>query len=129
MAASRLRVAGGRRATGQELAGRHQPDFCKISGHSLERRVSNVSFGLPVRKLLNEAFLLLLMSQGLDTAIVDPCDSQLMMNIIAAEVLLGKDEHCRSYLRAYREGKLAASEVNPNSSDAHSALADVAGPR
>jgi cobalamin-dependent methionine synthase I len=68
--------------------------------------VSNVSFGLPVRKLLNECFLLLLMARGLDTAIVDPCDQQLMLNIVAAEALLGHDEHCRNYLHAYREGKL-----------------------
>jgi cobalamin-dependent methionine synthase I len=69
--------------------------------------VSNVSFGLPLRKLLNESFLLLLMARGLDAAIVDPCDQQLMMNIIAAEALLGRDEHCKNYLRAYREGKFA----------------------
>jgi cobalamin-dependent methionine synthase I len=68
--------------------------------------VSNVSFGLPVRKLLNESFLLLLMARGLDTAIIDPCDEQLMRNVTAAEALLGNDEHCKGYLRAYREGKL-----------------------
>jgi len=69
--------------------------------------VSNVSFGLPLRKLLNESFLLLLMAHGLDAAIVDPCDQQLMMNIMAAEALLGRDDHCKNYLHAYREGKLA----------------------
>jgi len=68
--------------------------------------VSNVSFGLPLRKLINQTFLLLLMSQGLDAAIVDPCDQQLMMNILAAEALLGRDDYCKTYLRAYREGKL-----------------------
>jgi 5-methyltetrahydrofolate--homocysteine methyltransferase len=68
--------------------------------------VSNVSFGLPVRKLLNEAFLLLLMARGLDAAIIDPCDPQLMMNIRAAEALLGRDKLCANYIRAYREGKL-----------------------
>ncbi len=68
--------------------------------------VSNVSFGIPVRKLLNEVFLLLLMARGLDAAIVDPCDPQLMMNIKAAEALLGRDKFCANYLRAYREGKL-----------------------
>jgi 5-methyltetrahydrofolate--homocysteine methyltransferase len=68
--------------------------------------VSNVSFGLPVRKLLNETFLQLLMAHGLDAAIVDPCDQQLMADIVAAEALLGRDAHCKNYLRAYREGKL-----------------------
>lgn len=68
--------------------------------------LSNVSFGLPVRKLLNEVFLILLLARGLDTAIVDPCDRQLMANLAAAEALLGRDEYCMGYLRAYREEKL-----------------------
>jgi cobalamin-dependent methionine synthase I len=68
--------------------------------------ISNVSFGLPVRKLLNQVLLLLLMAQGLDAAIVDPCDPQLMMNIRAAEALLGRDEFCANYIQAFREGKL-----------------------
>ena len=68
--------------------------------------VSNVSFGLPQRKLLNQVYLTLLMAHGLDAAIVDPCDRQLMMNIRAAEVLLARDEMCVNYLRAFREGKL-----------------------
>lgn len=68
--------------------------------------LSNVSFGLPLRKLLNETFIVLLMARGLDAAIVDPCDRQLMANIAAAEALLGRDEYCVEYLRAFREGKL-----------------------
>jgi 5-methyltetrahydrofolate--homocysteine methyltransferase len=68
--------------------------------------VSNVSFGLPQRKLINQVYMTLLMAHGLDAAIVDPCDRQLMMNIRAAEVLLARDEMCVNYLRAFREGKL-----------------------
>jgi len=68
--------------------------------------ISNVSFGLPLRKLLNESLLLLLMAHGLDAAIVDACDQQLMMNVMAAEALLGRDNHCKSYLHAYRAGRL-----------------------
>ncbi len=68
--------------------------------------LSNVSFGLPLRKLLNQNFLVLLMTRGLDAAIADPCDRQLMANIAAARALLGQDEYCASYLRAYRQGKL-----------------------
>jgi cobalamin-dependent methionine synthase I len=78
----------------------------KYPGVHISAGVSNVSFGLPVRKLLNETFLLLLIAHGLDAAIVDPRDQQLMGNIIAAEALRGRDPHCKNYLRAYREGKL-----------------------
>jgi 5-methyltetrahydrofolate--homocysteine methyltransferase len=78
----------------------------RYPGVHVSAGISNVSFGLPSRKLLNQVFLVLLMARGLDTAIVDPCDRQLMMNILAAEALLGRDEYCVSYLRAFRDGKL-----------------------
>ncbi len=78
--------------------------------------LSNISFGLPLRKLLNESFLLLLMSRGLDAAILDPCDRQLIAGITAAEALLGRDKHCLKYLRAFREGKLEAAPPAPASS-------------
>lgn len=68
--------------------------------------LSNVSFGVPARKLMNEVFLMLLMARGLDAAILDPCDRQLMANVAAAEALLGRDEFCAQYLRAFRAGKL-----------------------
>jgi 5-methyltetrahydrofolate--homocysteine methyltransferase len=78
----------------------------RYPGVHISAGLSNVSFGVPVRKLVNEVFLLLLMARGLDAAIVDPCDRQLMANVAAAEALLGRDEFCVEYLRAYREGKL-----------------------
>jgi len=77
-------------------------------GVHISAGVSNVSFGLPVRKLVNETYLMLLMARGLDAAIVDPCDPQLMMNVAAAEALLGRDRGCKGYTRAFREGKLGA---------------------
>lgn len=73
--------------------------------------LSNVSFGLPVRKLLNQTFLVLLIGRGLDAAIADPCDEQLMRCILAAEALLARDEYCAAYLRAYRKGKLEPAAV------------------
>jgi cobalamin-dependent methionine synthase I len=78
----------------------------RYPGVHLSAGISNVSFGLPQRKLLNAVFVVLLMSHGLDTAIADPCDHQLMMNLQAAEALLGRDEYCVKYLRAFRAGKL-----------------------
>jgi len=71
--------------------------------------LSNVSYGVPARKLMNEVFLLLLLARGLDTAILDPCDRQLMANVTAAEALLGRDEFCGRYLRAFRAGMLEAA--------------------
>lgn len=82
-----------------QIVGRYPGVHCSAG-------VSNVSFGLPQRKLLNQVYMTLLMAHGLDAAIVDPCDRQLMMNIRAAEALLARDEMCVNYLRAFREGKL-----------------------
>ncbi len=69
--------------------------------------VSNVSFGLPERRLLNRVFLPMLLASGMDTAIVDPCDRPMMASIAAAEALLGLDEFCMAYLEAHRAGKLS----------------------
>jgi len=71
--------------------------------------VSNVSYGLPARKLLNEVFLLMLLGRGMDAAIIDPCDQGLMARILAAEALGGRDPHCMGYLRAFRSGKLESA--------------------
>jgi 5-methyltetrahydrofolate--homocysteine methyltransferase len=68
--------------------------------------VSNVSHGMPLRKYLNQAFTVMCMTAGLDAAIVDPLDQQLMALIYATEALLGRDEYCAEYLAAAREGKL-----------------------
>lgn len=67
---------------------------------------SNVSYGLPHRKLLNRAFLTLLMANGLDGAILDPLDTHLMATIKAAEALLAKDDYCGEYLTAFRKKQL-----------------------
>jgi 5-methyltetrahydrofolate--homocysteine methyltransferase len=68
--------------------------------------LSNVSYGLPARKLLNHTFMILTMAQGLDAVIVDPCDPRMMAGIIAARALLGEDEYCMGYLTAHQTGKL-----------------------
>jgi cobalamin-dependent methionine synthase I len=68
--------------------------------------LSNVSFGLPLRKLLNQTFLAVLMSRGLDAVIMDPTDRQLLATVRAAEALLGRDEYCVAYVQAFRQGLL-----------------------
>jgi 5-methyltetrahydrofolate--homocysteine methyltransferase len=67
--------------------------------------LSNVSYGLPERKFLNQTFMVLAIAMGLDGAIVNPLDKKMMANIIAAEALIGKDEYCMKYLGAYRAKK------------------------
>ncbi len=69
--------------------------------------LSNISFGLPKRRVLNMTFLALCLSAGLDAAIMDPTETVNMAILRAAEALLGRDEYCRNYLEAYRQGKLS----------------------
>ncbi len=68
--------------------------------------LSNVSFGLPVRSLINRTFLVLALAAGMDTAIADPNDRELRAALMATELLLGRDKHCLNYTRAYRKGLL-----------------------
>lgn len=67
--------------------------------------LSNISYGLPERKFLNQTFMVMAIIKGLDGAIVDPLDKKMMAAIIAGEALAGKDEWCANYLAAYREKK------------------------
>jgi 5-methyltetrahydrofolate--homocysteine methyltransferase len=64
--------------------------------------LSNVSFGLPERKLINRTFLTLAMAEGLDAAILDPLDKSLMETLLAAQALLGKDPSLKAYIRHTR---------------------------
>lgn len=62
--------------------------------------LSNISFGLPARKQINRAFLIMAMQAGLDSAILDPLDNDLQAAIITAEMLLGRDRYCMNYIKA-----------------------------
>ncbi len=66
--------------------------------------LSNISFGMPCRKIVNLNFLALAMSAGMDSAIVDPTKREICATILAVEALLGKDAFCRKYNTAYRKG-------------------------
>jgi 5-methyltetrahydrofolate--homocysteine methyltransferase len=64
--------------------------------------LSNISFGLPGRSLINRTFLTLAMEAGLDSAILDPTDHQLCESLLATELLLGRDRFCRKYTQAFK---------------------------
>ncbi len=68
--------------------------------------LSNISYGLPYRRLVNRAFLLMAAYAGLDAVILNPLDTKIMSFIKVADMLTGKDPSCRGYIRAYREGIL-----------------------
>lgn len=68
--------------------------------------LSNVSFGIPARKIMNQTFLVAATAAGMDGAILDPLDRKLMTFMYAAEALIGRDEFCTNYLMKFREGLL-----------------------
>ena len=68
--------------------------------------LSNVSYGLPKRKLVNQVFAAMAIARGMDSAIIDPLDARMMAEIAAAEALAGRDQFCMAYITAEREGKL-----------------------
>jgi 5-methyltetrahydrofolate--homocysteine methyltransferase len=84
--------------------------------------MSNVSFGLPKRRLINDAFLLLAIEAGADSGIIDPLASNIARLLeldrsarpfqLALDVLTGADQHCRAYMKAYRAGELDQPEVD-----------------
>jgi 5-methyltetrahydrofolate--homocysteine methyltransferase len=68
--------------------------------------LSNISFGLPARRLINRTFLSLCILQGLSAAILDPTDKHLMANLLTARMILGKDEYCADFIDAYQSGTI-----------------------
>ncbi|MEJ2157690.1 MAG: methyltetrahydrofolate cobalamin methyltransferase [Desulfobacteraceae bacterium] len=66
--------------------------------------LSNISYGLPARKFMNQTFMTMAIAKGLDGAIINPMDRRMMANIIAAEALAGKDGFCMKYITAFRAG-------------------------
>ena len=68
--------------------------------------LSNISFGLPQRGMINRAFLLMAAYAGLDAAIMNPLDARMMSFVRVADMLTGKDPSCKGYIRAHRKGLL-----------------------
>lgn len=68
--------------------------------------LSNLSFGMPKRRLINRAFAAAAVFAGLDAAIADPLDRELMGIVAAADALSGRDEFGMEYIGLCRNGKI-----------------------
>lgn len=73
------------------------PDIHITSG------LSNISFGLPTRKNINQAFMVLAMNAGMDSAIVDPTNKNMIGMIYATNALLKRDEYCLDYIDKFKD--------------------------
>lgn len=68
--------------------------------------LSNISYGLPQRHIINRTFVTLMMDAGMDSAIIDPLDQKIMATIRTADMLLGHDQFCMNYLKGVRAGAI-----------------------
>jgi 5-methyltetrahydrofolate--homocysteine methyltransferase len=94
----------------RELRARYGPEIHITGG------MSNISFGLPNRRLVNDVFLVLAIEAGADSGIIDPIanDIRRLETLdrasrpfqLALDVLTGADMHCRAYIKASRAGEL-----------------------
>ena len=77
----------------------------KYEGAKTTMGLSNISFGLPERGRLNAAFLTMAIYAGLDSAIMNPMNENMVAAVRTAEALIGKDRHCRKFSRMFRKRK------------------------
>lgn len=66
--------------------------------------LSNISYGLPNRKILNQTFMIQTMAMGMDAYILNPIDKKMMGFIYSSAAALGQDPFCGRYLTAHRNG-------------------------
>lgn len=64
--------------------------------------LSNISYGLPLRKYINQICAVMAIAKGLDSLIINPLDKQMMANLIVAETIVGRDNYCMNYLKNYK---------------------------
>lgn len=66
--------------------------------------LSNISYSLPNRALVNRLFMVQTLAYGMDGYILDPTNKEMMGALYIAMALTGQDQYCRSYLKAHRKG-------------------------
>jgi 5-methyltetrahydrofolate--homocysteine methyltransferase len=81
----------------------------RYPGVHITSGLSNISYGMPLRKAINQQFLCLTIAAGMDSAIMDPSSADIRTTLYAAEAVLGRDRLCRKYLQAYRKGVIGPS--------------------
>lgn len=80
----------------------------KELGVNMNLGASNVSFGLPDRKIINVAYLALAISRGLTIAITDVTVPEIQTTLLACDLLMGRDEYSGRWIKAFRKREKAA---------------------
>ena len=74
--------------------------------------VSNISFGLPLRPIINRTFLTMAMECGLDLPIINPNSEDMMASIFAFHVLHNIDENATAFIERYGDAALETSKIS-----------------
>ena len=77
----------------------------ELAGAKIVVGLSNISFGLPLRPLLNATFVALALGYGLDAAILDPTEETMQSILKTSRALLGEDQFCSEFISWYRSKK------------------------
>ena len=68
--------------------------------------LSNISYGLPQRRIINRCFLAMMVAHGFDSAIMDPLDREVMEVVLTADMIAGNDDYCMRFIKATRSGAI-----------------------
>ncbi len=93
---------------GQMVMSAVQTIMTEIKGVHTTGGLSNISYGLPQRRIINRSFLAMMVAHGFDSAIMDPLDKEAMEVVITADMLAGNDEYCMRFIKATRSGTVGA---------------------
>ncbi len=85
--------------------------WCTDNGFFTVLGISNGSFGLPERKYINSAYLVMAIKNGLSAAIMNPAEEQMMGAYFAAEALTGRDVGFKRYLKRYADAQPEEKEA------------------
>lgn len=66
--------------------------------------LTNISYSLPARKLLNRTFMIQTMARGMDSYILDPTNKEMRGALLASQTLMGQDRFSRKFLKGFRDG-------------------------
>lgn len=70
--------------------------------------LSNISYGLPQRRIINRCFLAMMIAHGFDSAIMDPLDRDAMEIVLTADMIAGCDDYCMRFIKSVRSGTIGA---------------------
>ncbi|MCB1615098.1 MAG: dihydropteroate synthase [Pseudomonadales bacterium] len=84
--------------------------------------LSNVSFGMPHRALLNRTYVAMLAANGMEGFMINPRGKEMRAMMYAIRALMGEDQQCGKYIQAHRDGVL----LTPMSDDMKKKLEEKA---